>query len=170
MPRYVYRLQPALAVAFGAEYGPGEWILRLRACSEAFSVALHLTRQQALSLGKAMLDAGRSFADNRFPPGTVAPCRPDSPLLSQPLDLESGAEHLRVLRHRQKRLLAIEASGHVDSAPFMAEIWATPEQLIALAGQIEDTCAQTGHHCPVCGSRIEGDQHQCRPAGPPPEH
>ena len=162
MPLYLYRVQPALAVAFRALYRPGEWQLSLRARSAAASVDLRLKKEQALLLRESLVAAADTYADSRFPVSRIAPCPADSPLLLLPCDLEAAAEQVKVLRHPQKRLLAIEARGRVSEADFLAEIWGTPEQLLALAEQIGLVCQQADSLCPICGLPIEGESHRCR--------
>ena len=132
MPRYVYHLQPVLVLAFGAAYQPSEMILSLRARSEAISVTLRLQMEQAVELREALLDAVSAFDGGRFPVQCIAPCPMDSPLLLVPFDLEGAAEDVQVVQRAHKRLLGIRAQGRIDGAPFLVEIWRTPEQLLAL--------------------------------------
>ncbi|MGQ9553352.1 MAG: hypothetical protein ACUVWR_04465 [Anaerolineae bacterium] len=163
MPLHVYRVRPMLAVAFRALYRPGQWQLGLRACSEAASVDLRLNLAQALSLRDSLLAAIDTYAASPFPVSRIAPCPANSPLLLLSCDLEAPLDTVRVLHHPQKRLLAIEARGRVGGAPFLAEIWGTPEQLLALAEQIGSVCQQVRSLCPICGRPVEEESHHCQP-------
>jgi hypothetical protein len=164
MPLYVYRLQPALAVAFAARYLPGEWVLSLRARSEAMSAEMRLTPEQAESLWRALAGAREWFAGGRFPLCRATPCPPDHPLLRLPYDLEAEAQETSVVRREGRRALGIEVRGRVDGFPFLVEIWGTPEQLLALGEQMESVCRQVGSLCPVCGRAIaEGSHDGCIP-------
>jgi len=168
MPLHVYRLMPALAVALGARYLPGEWLLHLRARSEAHSLELRLTVEQALALRQEIASAGRAFSGGRFPLARVAPCPAEHPLLAAPFDLEAEAGDLRLIRPAARRLLGIEARGTVDGSPYLAEVVGTPEQLLALAEQIEAVCRAVSSVCPVCGRPVaEGDHVACQGAPAP---
>ena len=162
MPLYVYRVRPALAIAFRAIHRPGQWQLGLRACSEATSVDLRLDLTRALLLRDSLLTAVDAYAANPFPVSKIAPCPVNSPLLLRPCDLEAPLDAVRVLHHPQKRLLAIEARGQIGKAPFLTEIWGTPEQLLALAEQIGSVCQQVSSLCPICGHLAEEGSHQCQ--------
>lgn len=158
MPLHVYKMQPALAVAFGATYRPGEWLLYLRGRSQAMSVSLEMDLEQAHDLKDCLFAAVQSFSTDHFAPSVISSSPFTGPLLSAPFDLEAKASQLRVLRHPHKRLLAIEIKGTIEKSPYLVEIWATPEQLAALAYQIGEATMQVQSRCPACGAVIEGDR------------
>ncbi len=164
MPLYLYRLEPALAVAFAADYRSGEWILELHARSEAMSVGLILQPYHAEALSHDLLRAADAFAGGPFPLGHLDPVSITNPLLLTPLDLEAIPTGCEVLRHPHRRLLGIRAQGQVEGAPFRVEVWGTPEQLLALAQQIHTTLEQVRARCPICGGRRDDEDHRC-PAG-----
>ncbi len=164
MPKYTYRLKPALAIAFGVAYQPGEWVFFLRARAEAAAVELQLKQAQAEQLQHDLLAVAESFSGERFPLNHVQPVSPDDPALRLPTDLEAPVANLQVGRHPCRRLMFIQAEGQVDGMPYEVEIWATPEQMLAAAGQIDDACIRADSHCPICGEPLGETPHVC-PAG-----
>lgn len=165
MPRYVYRLQPALALAFSVAYHPGEWSFSLRARSEAASVELRLERPQAEQLRRDLLAVADTFGSDRFPLSHARPLPPDDHILRFPTDLEAPVRHLEAGRHPQRRLMFVKAEGWTEGMPYQVEIWSTPEQMVALAEQIAGACAQAQSRCPVCGQPMGEGPHVCRAEG-----
>ena len=106
MPRYI-PAQPALAVAFGITYHPGEWLVSLRARSEAASVELRLQDAQAEQLRRDLLAVAESFSGSRFALGRAKPLAPDDPILRLPTDLEATVVHLEAGRDPCRRLMYI---------------------------------------------------------------
>ncbi|NPV07615.1 MAG: DUF3090 family protein [Anaerolineae bacterium] len=165
MPRYVYRLQPALALAFSVAYHPGEWSLFLRARSEAASVELKLEQPQAELLRRDLLAVAESFGGDRFPLSHARPLPPDDHILRFPTDLEAPVRHLKAGRHPHRRLMFVQAEGQIEGMPYEVEIWSTPEQMLALAEQIGSACAQAQSRCPVCGQPMGEGPHVCPAEG-----
>lgn len=160
MPLFLYRVHPALAVAFGAVYRPGEWLYSLRARSQATAVDLRLSAGQVESLRRALDEAVRTTG-GRFPADCIAACPYESALLHVPFDLEAGPSQWAVRRAEGRRLLGVEARGYTDGFPFLAEIWGTVEQWQALARQIEAAQQVVASRCPQCGADLGPAEHVC---------
>ena len=155
MPLYLYRLQPALAVAFAATYRPGEWTFALRARSVSTAVELGLTGSQAEALRCALVSAAARYEGGRFPLGKVRPRPADDPLLRTSHDLEAKAEQVSVICDPRRRMMTIRASGRAEAVPFQVDISAIPEQMLALAEQIETVRLEAGTICPICGRALK---------------
>lgn len=162
MPRFVYRLDSAIALALAAEYRPGEWIYSLRARSEAVAVELDLTKAQTRQLASAAAEAAVSFCCGRFPLSKVRPPLPEDPVLRGPYDLEARVGGVKVAREPRRRRITLEARGESDGVPYVVTIGAIPEQIQALAEQIEATLRRTTAVCPVCGRPHSDREPACR--------
>jgi hypothetical protein len=162
MPLYHYRVLPVLAVAISAAYRPGEWQLALRARSEASAVELRLSEPLCAGLAAQVRHYAPLYAGALFDLTPTAACPSDGPRLLAPLDLEAVAESLEVMPHPARRLLGLRAHGRTNGDAYVAEVWGTPEQMLALAQQAEDALHLAGNTCPACGSPVTGSQHLCR--------
>jgi hypothetical protein len=141
VPLYLYRLRPALATAFGATLIADERVLSLRARSQAAAVSLSFEQPQALDLARGLLAVVDALAVAVvWRVGPVQPVLLDSPLLAVPLDLDARVGGVQVRRQPTGRYFCFELRGTTDGAPFLAEVWATPEQIAALAHQINRVC------------------------------
>jgi len=151
VPRYVYRLDNAIALALVVAYRPGEWVYSLRARSEAAAVDLGLSEAQALHLAEAAGRTAATFAAGHFPLAHLRPMSPEDPLLRGPYDLEARAERLDVAPEPGRRRVSVEVGGKVEGVPYRVSIGAIPEQIQALAEQISAAHEHTVAVCPVCG-------------------
>lgn len=161
VPRYVYRLEPVLAVALAIDLRPGEWAYSLRARSEAAAVSLGLSETQVIELQGTALAAASAFDDGRFPLGRVRPYAPDDPVLRGPYDLEARADNVVVARDPERRLVRMEVVGGVDGSPYQVAISAIPEQMLALAEQIAEARSRIEQVCAICGQRHRNKEHDC---------
>jgi hypothetical protein len=156
MPLHLYRLEPAIAIAFCCQLLAGEWVAYLKARSAAAGVVLHLSLTQAEALASELREALHTA---KKPLVSVAPCPPSHPLLCQPPELEATPTSLAVHTPVSGRFLAIRAQGSLGQEPFLVEVWGTPEQLLALAMQIEEqsqslrcyTDGSSNHHAMPLG-------------------
>lgn len=162
MPLYHYRVMPVLAVAIGAAYRPGEWQLTLRARSEASAIELRLGEALCAALARQLRQAAGAYRGPLFDLMPTAAFPSDSPHLAAPFDLEATAEAIEVAPHPSRRLVGLRACGATDGQPYVAEVWGTPEQMLALAQQADEALRLAGGTCPVCGSPVAGGEHLCR--------
>jgi len=138
MPRHFYRVRPALAMAFGVLVDrAGERAFCLRARSLATSVQLRLKPHLLSSVRDELLMAAQAYKTEPFSIEPMAPCPMTSPVLLGPFDLDSTVERTRVLPLRDAPSMALIAEGDLDAAPFQVEVWATPEQWLALLAQMK---------------------------------
>ena len=66
MPLHCYRVMPALAAAVSAVHRPGEWLLALRARSEASAIELYLSAELCAALGSQLRQAAKAFSGALF--------------------------------------------------------------------------------------------------------
>ncbi|HEX9824160.1 MAG TPA: DUF3090 domain-containing protein [Actinomycetota bacterium] len=160
-------LDPVDRITVGAVGEPGERTFFIQARRGDRLVTILVEKQQVQLLSATVVEVlsglGRPVEAEDLAAGSMD--------LEQPLDPEWRAGRLAVGYEEDRGLILLEAEelvpGDEDdeeekiSLGEQARLWATPEQMIALARHGAAVCAAGRPQCRFCGNPIEAEGHVC---------
>jgi len=163
----VVELDPVDRITVGAVGEPGERTFFIQARRGDRLVTILVEKQQVQLLSATVVEV-LSGLDRPVEAEDLAAGSMD---LEQPLDPEWRAGRLAVGYEEDRGLILLEAEelvpGDEDdeeeeiSLGEQARLWATPEQMIALARHGAAVCAAGRPQCRFCGNPIEAEGHVC---------